>query len=392
MADLSNLKIKDTDPASDALYDKVNAIADALNVEYKTNCVIEIPQDIKLELNNGTLTLKAGSKVYDGSGNVINISNDKTLSSVNASTRKTGMMVFYDTQNESLYYFNDAQMFSGATQPSSSEIGQYAVWYDTTNKVLKRTTDDGATWISGVSLPLCSFTAENNTILSLDETFNGVGYIGSTVFVLPNVVGLAPNGRNAYGTLKNKLVKTQNVVVFTEQNWTQHQYQFVQSNGTSLSVSSNSDYNYDAKNNFIKRNNGSIIDGFVISECDLNGGVISNFNSNKVFQALDNNYLPYLWSSGQTKTSDYSPSVIVEEGDGYIKFSSGVMIQWGVTTSNPIVFPRPFINTNYSVTYLSYAQVSDRNYSIDNSSKTTTSVSIYQWCTGSSWQAIGKWK
>ena len=35
-----------------------------------TNCLTEIPQDITLELNNGTLTLKAGSKVYvpNGSG------------------------------------------------------------------------------------------------------------------------------------------------------------------------------------------------------------------------------------------------------------------------------------------------------------------------------------
>ena len=33
-----------------------------------TNCITEIPQDIKLELNNGILTLKAGSKVYVPNG------------------------------------------------------------------------------------------------------------------------------------------------------------------------------------------------------------------------------------------------------------------------------------------------------------------------------------
>ena len=31
-----------------------------------TNCITKIPQDIKLELVDGTLTLKAGSKIYDG--------------------------------------------------------------------------------------------------------------------------------------------------------------------------------------------------------------------------------------------------------------------------------------------------------------------------------------
>lgn len=35
---------------------------------YTTNRILEIPQNIKLELNNGTLTLKAGSKVYVPNG------------------------------------------------------------------------------------------------------------------------------------------------------------------------------------------------------------------------------------------------------------------------------------------------------------------------------------
>ena len=37
-----------------------NQISNLLN--YTTNRILEIPQDIKLELNDGTLTLKAGSK------------------------------------------------------------------------------------------------------------------------------------------------------------------------------------------------------------------------------------------------------------------------------------------------------------------------------------------
>ena len=39
-----------------------------LNKTQITNCITEIPQDIKLELNNGVLTLKAGSKVYVPNG------------------------------------------------------------------------------------------------------------------------------------------------------------------------------------------------------------------------------------------------------------------------------------------------------------------------------------
>ena len=47
-----------------------------------TNCITEIPQDIKLEINNGIITLKAGSKVYNGNGVLKTTTTD--ISSVNA--------------------------------------------------------------------------------------------------------------------------------------------------------------------------------------------------------------------------------------------------------------------------------------------------------------------
>jgi hypothetical protein len=325
--------------------------------KYMTNCLLDFPHNAKIEINNGTLTVKAGTVGYLKNGNTITLSQDVSQTITTS----------------------DGYYFVFITSPTTISLGlTTSITYEDLP--------------GGLTLPICVVKATGGTITSIENVFNGIGYIGSTVFVLPNVVGIAPKGRNADGSLKNKLVKTQNIAVFTEGDYTQHQYQFVLSNGTALTVSADYDYIYDKENNLITRNNGQIIDGFVISECDLNGGVISNFNSNKVFQALDYNYLPYLWSATMAKTSDYSPSVVVGEGEGYIKFSSGVMIQWGVSTSNPIVFPQPFINTNYSVTYLSYAQVSDRTFSINNNGKTTTSVDIYQWITGSSWQAIGKWK
>ena len=63
------------------------------NSPYTTNRILEIPQDIKLELNNGTLTLKAGSKVYVPNGfeadgttpkfDVVNVQSDISLQSYN---------------------------------------------------------------------------------------------------------------------------------------------------------------------------------------------------------------------------------------------------------------------------------------------------------------------
>lgn len=285
--------------------------------KYMTNCLLEVPQNVKMELNNNTLTVKAGTVGYLKNGNTITLSQDVSQTITTS----------------------DGDYFVFLTSPTT-------ITFALTSNITYDNLSDGYT------LPIGVVKASGGTITSIENVFNGFGYIGRTVFVLPNVAGLVPNGRNADGSLKNKLAKTQNIVVFTEGDYTQHQYQFVLSNGTALTVSADYDYNYDAKNNFIKRNNGSVIDGFVISECDLNGGVISNFNSKKVFQALDYNYLPYLWSAVQTKTSDYSPSVVVEEGEGYIKFSSGVMIQWGVSIQSSrfpvIVLPQPYIDTNYT--------------------------------------------
>ncbi len=53
------------------IYNKINTkqdISTAVNYNNISNCITYIPQDIKLELNNGTLTLKAGSKVYIPNG------------------------------------------------------------------------------------------------------------------------------------------------------------------------------------------------------------------------------------------------------------------------------------------------------------------------------------
>ena len=48
--------------------EEVNNEIDSKINKQITNCITAIPQDIKLELNNGSLTVKAGSKVYIPNG------------------------------------------------------------------------------------------------------------------------------------------------------------------------------------------------------------------------------------------------------------------------------------------------------------------------------------
>ena len=176
----------------------------AVNYTNITNCITEIPQDIKLELNNGTLTLKAGSKVYVPNGfesdgttpkfDVKIIGQDLTVTFDN--TIQKGVII---SPNNTMDHGNLAYHFiSSSTAPSIS----WGFWYDLTNNQIKWT-NNGSTWISGYSLPICIATGTNGSVTSIDQVFNGFGYIGSTVFALPGVKGLIPNGRNDDGSLKN---------------------------------------------------------------------------------------------------------------------------------------------------------------------------------------------
>lgn len=166
-----------------------------------TNCITEIPQDIKLELNNGTLTLKAGSKVYKPNGpgtfSEFIINADKSYSGTDSSTYQA--LVFYDGGTTiDIYPLNNS--FSGTSLPSSFT----GVFYNTsTNKI--------NLYAAGIKLgndhylPVALVTMSGSSgITSIDQVFNGFGYIGSTVFALPGVKGLIPNGRNADGSLKNQ--------------------------------------------------------------------------------------------------------------------------------------------------------------------------------------------
>lgn len=180
------------------------------NTGYTTNRILEIPQDIKLELNNGTLTLKAGSKVYvpNGAGvfDVVTIASDI---SCNAGSLTEQYMVFYNVTNGALTLSKPSVCVSGtsATSPVNGTM-----WYDTTNNVIKR--HNGSSWLTiQFSFPICLVAAAGT---SIDRVFNGFGYIGSTVFALPGVKAQVPNGKNADGTLKSVIYTTSSVLIHTQ--------------------------------------------------------------------------------------------------------------------------------------------------------------------------------
>lgn len=167
-----------------------------LSAKNITNCITAIPQDIKLELVDGVMTLKAGSKVYKANGESITISGDLVVAQGGTNT---GAFAFYRSDNNTVYTVIASQTFSGATAPESPVTT--TTWLDTEAKDVK--VYDGTQWVGGVSLPLCIFDNQDGKVTAVGQIFNGFGYIGSTTFILPGVKGLAPDGRNEDGSLKN---------------------------------------------------------------------------------------------------------------------------------------------------------------------------------------------
>ena len=175
---------------------------------YTSNCITNISQDIKLELNNGTITLKSGSKVYVPNGDSV-FDTVTTTQDLSITITNNGRYLIYKNATDFINYQPLTSSVSGATDSMSGT--PWHLWYDTTNNVINRYVADGTTATPGQSLPIAVVTVSGGAISSIDQIFNGFGYIGSTVFALPSVKALAPNGRNNDGTLKNTTIATTNI-------------------------------------------------------------------------------------------------------------------------------------------------------------------------------------
>ena len=200
-----------------------NANISLTNSPYTTNRILEIPQDIKLELNNGTLTLKAGSKVYvpngfESDGTTPKFDEVVIGGNINGGQSGTRSGVFYlvSPNRNSMASALLSSMYSGSTEPTGTT---YAFWYDTVNNRIGQRKSGSSTFTFGYSFPVCVGTIANNLLTSIDQIFNGFGYIGSTVFALPGVKVQTPNGKNVDGTYKTVIRIIDSVRTYNAGAW-----------------------------------------------------------------------------------------------------------------------------------------------------------------------------
>lgn len=245
-----------------------------------TNCITEIPQDIKLELNNGTLTLKAGSKAYNGNGLFVNILSDKSISWVGS-----GQICVSVDNSGGLIIANKGESVSSLPSPLPAD---YRLRYNTTDKKCYYPSYGAGQWVE-CSLPIALATGDGTKISSIDQVFNGFGYVGSTVFALPGVKGLIPNGRNDDGSLKNNAIEVNNVLTTTDtSNATGSLKYHLTSSGIFRAGSTN--LFYDEINNINKDSAGVKQSSIIIEENGYRtNGTTTTFTPKTSFHALDYN-------------------------------------------------------------------------------------------------------
>lgn len=300
-----------------------------------TNCITKIPQDIKLEINdNKTITIKAGTKCYIPNG----FESDGI-------TRKFDTYVYptdYICQNPTSIgdffllpvigtnyerHSGKNATFSGPTQPTMTVA--LGIWYDTANNVIKMTNDTGTTWIDNrqIALPVATercITA--NTESSITQVFNGFGYIGATLFALPGLKGLIPNGRNEDGTLKNIRFQTTEVMINTETRDTAKYVVIGYNDGQwqgSGRISSFVNNNYDEVSNYNYDGSGNTQPVFRVGKCSFSNGKYTQISKKEVLHVADTNDIPSLsncigfpdYSAGVSKSSN---TTYTAESDGYI--------------------------------------------------------------------------
>lgn len=187
-----------------------------------------------------SVVLKAGSKVYvpNGAGvfDAITIQDD-VVTTVSYNGTCT---LYYDPTTNRCFLVNSKADMSGTTDPTTT-----ANFYNTEQNLIKRF-DGSVLSYSGWSFPLCRCTTTTDGVSSIDVVFNGFGYIGSTIFALPRVKGLIPNGRNEDGSLNNTEFVSTNVVVRT---LSFSVLRYLGFNGTSIGLSDVSISGYDKLTN-----------------------------------------------------------------------------------------------------------------------------------------------
>lgn len=329
-----------------------------------TNCITAIPQDIKLELVSGVLKLKAGSKVYKANGVAVTISGDLVAQQGGTNT---GAFAFYRSDNNTVYTVTATSMFSGDTAPASPAIT--TTWLDMATKDVK--VYDGTQWVGGVSLPLCTFDNQGGKVTAVGQIFNGMGYIGNSVYALPGVKGLIPNGFNADGSLNNAEFEVANVLITTNTGSTDKR-NIVFNNGW-MGHPRQSYYNIEDNRNYRTNDDetGIIITTTIIAAAvEYVKGRVTSLTPKTVFHAVD--YNDYAADIQKCKLIAYdagrnpgrlsgSYTLVLQDNDERVSLQVADNVTINIDTSR-LTFPEQWYTIVFEIYFINGAKTVNLSY------------------------------
>ncbi|MBR4419679.1 MAG: hypothetical protein IKT32_02250 [Clostridia bacterium] len=347
-------------------------------LKYTSNCIIEIPQDINLTLSSGTLTMKEGSKVYQPNGTTYTASSDESITAGSASDGKyfviTGNAAFVNIVRVD-------KSCSGATDSLAGTPNH--LWYDTTNNIIKEYFSSDDPVFGTRAFPLAIITISGGIITSIDQVFNGFGYIGSTVFALPGVKYLRADGRNSDGTLKSILSEISSVKTVSASGTYSNLPIILGATGMALLFRT-----YDEKTNKIGSGEALAIAGKI----NVSSGVITSFTTKTAFHAVDYSDLDnidYVVAS-QMPTAGNNYTWYRKYKSGWVEQGSSRSGKGAVTL--PITMADEYYSVMLTVGTVS-TLLSPHQYDLSAASKTTTGFEVVSASSPSSdvfWEVKGK--
>lgn len=323
-----------------------------LNKTQITNCLLEIPQNIKLELNNGIPTLKAGSKViipngFEADGTTPKFDYQVIEEDKDATLAGNHEWLGFIGSNGAFVSRQIQYCYSGTSDPASVR----SAYYITNSNILNYYYANGNKVTA--SFPFCKFTTVDGKVTSIDQVFNGFGHIGSTMFADKGIKGLIPNGRNEDGTLNNIEFETQSVLTRTITNdGSVDGFIGLKSNNIIAYTKLSTRY-YDEDENYFF-NGANTLDIIVAGDFKTTSGVITEFQPKTAFRAVDYNEA--------VKRSELAEVHVVTQkyvsGTSWYRiWSDGWIEQGGKGTGvATISLLKAFSNTNYTIQITRLAQ------------------------------------
>lgn len=295
------------------------------------NLIQRTPQDIFLKLRPviagyTEVTVERWATVYipNGAGvfNKVVTTSINILQSGAIGTYSGQVFAFISDSGKHSKTAPISEVTAGPTEPGNG----YTYWYDTTNNIIKYSSQKNNIWTipsRKLSLPIAIYTRTNGVASSIDRVFDGFGYIGNTLFVVPGVVEKIPSGRDINGDAYFQEISVNKVL--TNNNYNGEYAYLKGKNGIANEIIvSESELKYnDTSNIFSDINcavfyyNYSIYDKInVIDTIKANSSPLSQYANSRVYMNLYNG-LSNIFSNAKTLEDWYNIVFNLKTASGY---------------------------------------------------------------------------